>query len=50
MDSTQGVRHSETYRQIRRAHPAIERKLADVVRRLAGWPRAHQKARPSRRP
>ncbi|PDW01348.1 IS1182 family transposase [Candidatus Chloroploca asiatica] len=37
---------SEAYRQIRREHPAIERKLADVVRRHAGrWARYRGRAR-----
>jgi transposase len=37
---------SEPYRQIRREHPAIERKLADVVRRHAGrWARYRGRAR-----
>ena len=37
---------SERYRQIRREHPAIERKLADVVRRHAGrWARYRGRAR-----
>jgi hypothetical protein len=37
---------TEAYRQIRREHPAIERKLADVVRRHAGrWARYRGRAR-----
>jgi transposase len=37
---------SEAYRQIRREHPAIERKLADVIRRHAGrWARYRGRAR-----
>jgi hypothetical protein len=36
----------ETYRQSRREHPAIERKLADVVRRQTGrWARYRGRAR-----
>jgi hypothetical protein len=37
---------TESYRQLRREHPAVERKLADVVRRHAGrWARYRHRVR-----
>lgn len=39
------IKGSTSHRQIRRAHPAIERKLADMVRRHAGrWARYRGRA------